>query len=101
MRIGLTAGAVTIHSNADRGVFAAVGDPMNVAARLRDLNREVGSLVLASEDVIKELESKLNLRPIAGSFPLKGITHRPVVFEIVGLATGRDERKADLSYVPR
>ena len=41
VRIGLTAGTVTIHSNADRGVFTAVGDAMNVAARLRDLNREV------------------------------------------------------------
>jgi adenylate cyclase len=89
VRIGLTAGAVTIHSNADRGVFTAVGDAMNVAARLRDLNREVGSRILASEDVVRGLETRLQLRRISGDFALKGITQTPVVFEIVGLATGQ------------
>ena len=57
--------------------------------------------MLASEDVVRGLETTLYLRPTTGDFALKGIAHRPVVFEIVGLATGRDERKADLSYVPR
>ena len=58
MRIGLTAGTVTIHSDADRGVFNVIGDAVNVAARLRDLNRELGTGVLASEDVVKGLETR-------------------------------------------
>ena len=44
-RIELTIGTVTIHSDADRGVFEVFGDAVNVAARLRDLNVEFGTRV--------------------------------------------------------
>ena len=100
VRIGLTVGTVTIQSDADRGVFTAVGDAMNVAARLRDLNREVGSRVLASEDVVTGLET-LRLRQPAGDFALKGVACRPVVFEIVGLAIGPDESPTDAAHHQR
>lgn len=84
VRIGLTTGTVTIHSDADRGVFNVVGDPVNVAARLRDLNRELGTGVLASEEVVKGLETNVRVRPVLAPFVLKGVTRPPVVFEIVG-----------------
>jgi len=58
-RTGLTVGIVTIHSDADRGVFNAFGDAVNVAARLRDLNRELGSRVIASEEVVSGLDTRL------------------------------------------
>lgn len=95
VRIGLTTGTVTIHSNADRGVFTAVGDAMNVAARLRDLNREVGSRILASEDVVRGLETALRLRQPAGDFQLKGVARPPAVFEVMGFATIPDHDSAE------
>jgi adenylate cyclase len=85
-RIGLTVGTVTIHSDADRGVFNVIGDAVNVAARLRDLNRELGSRVLASEDVVKGLETKLRLRPIVGPAHLKGVARPLTVVELIAHA---------------
>jgi adenylate cyclase len=84
-RTGLTVGVVTIHSDADRGVFNAFGDAVNVAARLRDLNRELGTRVLASEEVTAGLQSKLQVRPVLSGFSLRGVSHAPAVVEVVSL----------------
>ena len=84
VRIGMTAGTVTIHSDADRGIFKAIGDVMNVSARLRDLNRELGTRIIASEDVVKGLDTKLLLHQLVGQFILKGVTRAPVLFAIAG-----------------
>ena len=43
IRIGLTTGTVTVDSDPDRGIFNVVGDAVNVAARIRDLNRDLGT----------------------------------------------------------
>jgi adenylate cyclase len=99
VRIGLTTGTVTIHSDADRGVFNVVGDAVNVAARLRDLNRELGTGVLVSEDVVKGLEAKLHLRPVLTPITLKGVARPPVVFEVVGAAAPGEPRLNDSSEV--
>jgi adenylate cyclase len=85
VRIGMTAGTVTIHSDADRGVFTALGDVVNVSARLRDLNRELGTRIIASDDVVKDLDTKMDLRPLVGTFSLKGVARPPVIFEVKGL----------------
>jgi adenylate cyclase len=82
-RTGLTVGIVTVHSDSDRGVFNAFGDAVNVAARLRDLNRELGSRVIASEEVVSGLDTKLGLRTLQQSVALKGVIRPPVIFEIV------------------
>ena len=92
VRIGLTAGTVTIHSDADRGVFNVIGDAVNVAARLRDLNRELGTGVLASEEVVKGLEPKVRLRPVSEPVALKGVDPPPAVFEVVGVTAGDHPR---------
>jgi class 3 adenylate cyclase len=65
-------------------VFTALGDVVNVSARLRDLNRELGTRIIASEDVVKDLDTKLLLHPLVGQFILKGVTHVPVIFEVAG-----------------
>jgi adenylate cyclase len=91
-RIGLAMGVVTIRSDADRGVFEIVGDTVNIAARLRDLNRDLGSRVLASADVIEGLEARLSWRPIPDTFTLKGVGRQPTVVEVTGALriAGRD-----------
>jgi len=85
-RTGLTVGIVTIHSDADRGVFNAFGDAVNVAARLRDLNRERGTRVLATADVVDGLETRFELRSIVDNFALRGVAQPPRAFELIRLA---------------
>jgi class 3 adenylate cyclase len=66
-------------------VFTALGDVVNVSARLRDLNRELGTRIIASDDVVKDLDTKMDLRPLVGTFSLKGVARPPVIFEVKGL----------------
>jgi adenylate cyclase len=83
LRLGLTLGKVTIRSDADRGAFEAVGDAVNVAARLQELNRELATRVLASEAVVVGTEEQLALNPILRDVELRGVTAPPRVFELV------------------
>lgn len=85
LRVGLTTGAVTVRSDADRGAFEAVGDAVNIAARLEGLNRELATRVLASEDVVARIEGRFEMNLIDRDITLKGVAAAPRVFEIVGL----------------
>jgi adenylate cyclase len=89
LRVGLTIGDVTIRSDADRGAFEAVGDAVNVAARLQQLNRDLSTRILASETVISGLNDQLELTPILQDFELRGIAAPPQVFELI--ANGRTD----------
>lgn len=82
LRLGLTVGAVTIRSDADRGAFEAVGDAVNVAARLQQAGREIGAAVLASGELVEGLSAHLRLRAIDVPLTLSGVTHAPHVFEL-------------------
>jgi adenylate cyclase len=82
LRLGLTMGAVTIRSDADRGAFEAVGDAVNVAARLQQAGREVGAAVLASGELVEDLTDHVRLRRIDLPLALSGVTHAPSVFEL-------------------
>ena len=88
-RIGLTLGTVTIHSDADRGVFEVFGDAVNVAARLRDLNVQFGTRILAADTVVARLDTRLTLLPMPQGFALKGVSQPPVVFAVVRRTTAR------------
>jgi len=82
LRLGLTLGAVSIWSDADRGAFEAVGDAVNVAARLQELNRELSTRVLASEAVVSGTEDRFRLNPILHDVELRGVAAPPRVFEV-------------------
>ena len=82
LRLGLTLGAVTIRSDADRGVFEAVGDAVNVASRLQQAGREVGAPMLASAELVEGLSVHVGLRPIDVPLTLSGVAHAPHVFEL-------------------
>ena len=84
LRLGLTMGAVTIRSDADRGAFEAVGDAVNVAARLQQAGREVGASVLASAELVEDLAAHLSLKPIV-PLTLRGVADTPRVFEVGGM----------------
>ena len=82
LRLGLTLGAVTIRSDADRGAFEAVGDAVNVAARLQELNRELSTRVLAAEAVVSGTDNRFRLNPILRDVELRGVAAPPRVFEV-------------------
>ena len=88
-RVALTMGAVTLHSDADRGTFEAYGDVVNLAARLRDLNTQLGTRLIASADVVEGLEDALFLRPLIHDHVMKGIAHPPPIVEVMRAAPMR------------
>ena len=68
--------------------FAVIGDPVNVAARVENLTRETGDIVLLTEATRCLLTSRTeNIEP-RGSFALKGVSE-PV--PIYALALQMDE----------
>jgi adenylate cyclase len=83
LRIGLTVGQVSVCSDADRGVFEAVGDTVNVAARLQQANLDLGTSILALAQLVQDLLPPLKLRRIDTPLVLKGVTRTPDVCELV------------------
>lgn len=73
---GLHTGEVVLGviGSGDKLEYTALGDAVNVAARLESLNREAGTRVLLSE--VTRAEAGLAARPV-GSFVVKG-RHAPV-----------------------
>jgi adenylate cyclase len=87
VRIGMNVGPVTIRSDADRGAFEAVGDTVNVAARLQQANKELGTSVLASAPLVQDLSPELPLRRVDSPPALKGVANPPEVFEVLASRT--------------
>lgn len=87
-RIGLHFGAASVGNlgNAERVDYTAIGTNVNVAARMEQLNTHLGTMILASEAVISEVEDAIESRPV-GFFKLKGLDRVMEVFEVIGPRT--------------
>jgi adenylate cyclase len=72
-RAGLAAGWVVLGNFAQGGrfSFAGVGEPLNLASRLEQLNKQLGTRILAAAEAVADLDG-LPLRPL-GAFRLKGV----------------------------
>jgi len=85
--IGINFGDVILGTLGDQGHMqgTAIGDPVNVAARLEGLAKIVGSDILVTKNVIEATEfkniSKNDIRSL-GYFPLKGKNENIEVFEV-------------------
>lgn len=92
LRIGLEAGWVYVGHAGGGGhfVYSIVGDSANTASRIESLNKHLGSQVLASAEVVQDLEDIL-IRPL-GRFQLLGKTEPVAVVEIMAL---RDRATAE------
>ena len=62
--------------------YRAVGDVVNTANRIQDLNKKLGTRVLVSEPALQGVEDFL-LREV-GYFLLRGKTHPVRAFELIG-----------------
>jgi adenylate cyclase len=65
-----------------------IGDPVNVAARVESLNKELGSTVLVTEETRRLLGTRFDLKD-RGSVHVKGREQPVHVYEVV-LAHGEN-----------
>lgn len=82
-RIGLHSGQMMLGNVGamDHYEFRAVGDIVNTAARIQELNKHLGTRLLVSEEVLEGLDEFLTRR--LGTFLLAGKTRPLVIHELV------------------
>jgi adenylate cyclase len=66
----------------ERMNYTALGNSVNLAARLEGLNKEYGTAILVSEAVRKRVEHRFRFRDI-GSVIAKGMKTETRVYELV------------------
>lgn len=84
-RFGLASGVVTVGNVGARRrlSYTVLGDPVNLARRLEELNSELGTTVLVSEDVRKKAGDVYSWRDVE-TVTVKGKTVSVQVFELLG-----------------
>ena len=94
-RIGLFEGEMTL-GELDTGVsshFRAVGDTVNTASRIQGVNKQLGTRILASQNVIDGLD-QVNWRAL-GHFHLVGRSEPVALVEIIGRPKTIDNHSID------
>jgi adenylate cyclase len=96
-RFGVDWGRVALTTVGAHGhyEYRAVGDAVNTATRIQELNKKLGTRVLISQPVIGEADGEFLLRDI-GSFLLRGKSHPVRVLELLG-RRGESQPAAELS----
>jgi class 3 adenylate cyclase len=97
---GVNSGPVVVGSVGGGGrlEFAVIGDPVNVAARVEQLTRETGDVILITEAARCLLSDGPDRLEPRGEFALKGVSE-PV--PIYALAPGLDESLRRASQAPQ
>jgi adenylate cyclase len=98
--VGVNSGPVVVGSVGGGGrlEFAVIGDPVNVAARVEQLTRETGDVILITEATRCLLSDGADRLEPRGEFALKGVSE-PV--PIYALAPGLDESLRRASQAPQ
>jgi class 3 adenylate cyclase/CHASE2 domain-containing sensor protein len=88
IRIGLNTGQCVVGNvgSINRINYTAIGDSVNVAARLEAANKELGTMILASDSTVRAAGSGFLVRPL-GSIMVKGRVEPVTVHEIIGIDT--------------
>lgn len=95
-RIGLHTGTASVGNfgSSNRVDYTALGENINLAARMEGLNKYLGTRILATGDIIKPVQDKFTIRSL-GSFQLKGFAKGVDVYELIG-GPDRDEETRGL-----
>ncbi len=84
--IGINYGTVTVGNigSSERHNYSAIGDAVNVAARVEGLTKELGRKIIITEAVVSRIEERFHFDPL-GMHNVKG--HSPV--KVWGIRTSR------------
>jgi adenylate cyclase len=87
-RFGIHVGEAVVGNlgSTERMNYTALGNTVNLAARLEGLNKQFGTAILVSEGVYLRVQHRFECRPLK-SVIAKGMTKGTRVFELVGTAT--------------
>jgi adenylate cyclase len=87
VRLGIHCGVAVVGNvgSAERMNYTALGNAVNLAARLEGLNKEYGTTILVSEAVQERVADRFCFRPLA-AVVAKGMTRETFVYELVDAA---------------
>jgi adenylate cyclase len=91
IRIGLNCAEVLVGNvgSSDRFSYTAIGDGVNVAARLEGMNKTFGTTICVSDSVFNAVASEIIARPLR-HVQVKGRKQDFMIYELVGLANTDD-----------
>ena len=91
IRIGMHSGDVLVGNvgSSERLSYTAMGDGVNVAARLEGMNKEFGTTICVSDSVCEAVGPGILVRPLR-TVQVKGRKHRFMIYQLLGFNDSDD-----------